>query len=149
MTHSAQFSTYGSRLRVKSQSNKSSDADLLLLVCDGLQPDLVYTLLVRLWYIGKTPTVHAIALSVWLCDATPHNVGSNSGFNALPTANQTGLNPWQLQNPQSVPAVLGPQETVQLTGYTTSTRSFARLARNGSTCPAPPSRRISCCHLSK
>ena len=35
-----------------------------------------------------------------------------------PIPNQTGANPWQLQYPftypQSVPAVLGPQETVQL-----------------------------------
>ena len=39
-------------------------------------------------------------------------------FSLQPIPNQTGVNPWQLQNPaiqpQSVPAVLGPQETVQL-----------------------------------
>ena len=31
-----------------------------------------------------------------------------------PRPNQTGLNPWHLQNPQSVPAVLGPREAVGL-----------------------------------
>ena len=31
-----------------------------------------------------------------------------------PIPNQTGLDLWQLQNPQSVPAALGPQEAVQL-----------------------------------
>ena len=29
-------------------------------------------------------------------------------------ANQTGLNPWQLQNPRSILAVLGHQEAVQV-----------------------------------
>ena len=32
-------------------------------------------------------------------------------------------------------------------GYTTSTRSSERSARNGSTCSAPSTKIISCCHL--
>ena len=31
-----------------------------------------------------------------------------------PIPNQTGLNAWQVKNPQSAQAILGPQETVQL-----------------------------------
>ena len=63
-----------------------------------------------------------------------------------PIPNQTGLNPWHLQNPQSAPPVLGPQESVQL--FTQRAREALHDQRNGSTCSTPSTKRNYCCHSS-
>ena len=53
-----------------------------------------------------------ISASVTLSPAGGDSVRNVFSLPLIP--NQTGLNPRQLQNPQSVPAVFGPQEAVQL-----------------------------------
>ena len=74
-----------------------------------------------------------------------------NGHSLQPIPNQTSANPWELQYSVTYPQKCACSSWTSWSGsvgHTTSTRSFERSARNGSTCSALSTRKISCCYSS-
>ena len=74
-----------------------------------------------------------------------------NGHSLQPIPYQTSANPWQLQRSVTYPQKCACSSWTSWSGsvgHTTSTRSVERSARNGWTCSAPSTRKISCCNSS-